>query len=270
MSKSAAAIALLVIVPAGARAFQEPALFDVLPSPITGGGGSVHYTGSPASRYYSCIACHQYPEHLVTLKWDSNPPDLTQGTYTAGATYRITLSLVGEHLGLCHPKTNCSNLGLPGQPTCNWNGVAAEIVDVNGNPVGTLCPEVTQRTNSGKQNSCTSTGSAVLSVDASQVIGQPSQFGGDTEWAFDWKAPADVEPISMFAAVVDGNGGGPVGGTPPHDGLSPDIDGDDVATLDVTWGPAAPPATAAACGYSGIVPWTAIALLLLPLRRRRA
>ncbi len=268
MPKNLAAIALLVIAPAGARAFQEPALFDVLPTPVTGGAGSVHFTGSPASRWYSCAICHQSAAGQIGLKWSSNPADLQQGNYTPGTNYTITLVMTGEHLGLDHPTTNCTNLGLPGQPTCNWNGVVAEIVDANGNPAGQLCPEVIDR-RTRKQQLCTTTNSAVLSADTSQVIGQPSQYGGDTQWSFVWESPSTQIPVTLYAAVVDGNGGGPAaGGAPPHDGLSPDVDGDDVATLVLTLGPPSP-TVATTCGYGGAWPGIAVGFLVLPFRRRR-
>lgn len=262
-----AALALLV-APFAAAAFQDPGLFDTKPTAISAGGGSVHFTGSPAGRGFSCAVCHQGPAGGQQLGFTTEPAELAGGTWKSGVTYKIRVVLANEANGLDHPRKDCAGFGASG-PTCNWNGVAVELADDDGNPIGVACP------GSDAGAPCDADARMILGADKWQVFGSPSVGGGDTAWTFTWKAPADGSGgVHFYAAAVDGDGGGGADGKDPlRDGRTPDIDGDTVVTLAAAAYPpgVSPPAPAAArtCGLGGGLPAVLGLAFAFALRRRR-
>lgn len=270
MPARALIVALAVSAPLGARAFQNPGSFDTDPSPLVAGGGKVHFTGSPLARGYTCAVCHQGENRGQQLGITTDPPDLAGGTFQPGKLYKVTVALLNEKNGLDHPTDNCGDL-FGTSATCNWNGMAAEITDADGYPTGQLCPTPTQ------DGLCDGDKRALASSDGSQVFGNPSPNGGDVVWTFTWKAPNDQSVVKLFAASVDGDGGGPAkGGTKLRDGTLPDVDGDSVAaTSQVAWADNAKPdpqqvVAASSCGVPGAGPFALLFLSLFGLRRRRA
>lgn len=168
---------------ASAWAFRDAQLYAEPAS--VGGGGGVYYTGSPRARRYDCSVCHAgwgLPAHAPHVEVTSSPAELmADGTWTAGQTYRITVTLVDEELGL--------------DASDNTNSLAAEIDSDTGAPVGTFAA-----------------GTATETLDNNHVIAGINMPGQST-WSFDYVAPITPERLTLYLAVVDGDSKGDAGGS---------------------------------------------------------
>lgn len=168
-----AAAAALALASRPARAFHPPESFDA--SANTGGGGGMHFTGSPRGRGYDCSICHVDSDAAITARVTWSPP--VDGAYQPGTIYQLEVSLVGEHAGF-------------GSMT-NPNSFVAEFVDDAAAPAGQVG----------------NLGTKVVTIgDGTVVGGEP--IGGNT-WTFGWQAPAaGAGAVTLHLGMVDGDGAG--------------------------------------------------------------
>ena len=165
----------------GAAAFHPGSDFDK--SPGAGGGGGIFYTGVPRERGWTCAACHVDAPGTIRLGFTGSL--VTDGRYTPGRAYPITIELLGEHAGL-------------GSPKANYNTMAIAPVDRAGNFAGGF---------SGYAPEDFYDGGAAL-ISAGKKVGV-------TSWTFTWTAPAAASgTVTLYLCIVDGNGANsPVGVT---------------------------------------------------------
>ncbi len=165
-------IALSVLLaPSYVGAFHEVASFSRTAN--TGGGSSVYFTGSRRFKGYDCGICHVDAERRISIGLDSA---LTSGTYTPGLIYPITVRLIGEHRGL--------------SSAFNPNTFTADFTDATGVPIGTIA-------GGGQQ----------VVLEQGRTVAVAEGFGeGETEWTFQWWAPAEAIPVEFHIAMLDGDG----------------------------------------------------------------
>lgn len=187
-ARIALAMSLLVLC-----AFHPGASFEK--SANEGGGGGLYYTGALRGNGYDCAICHVEPAGEIAIDLSSEPPDLVAGSYTPGATYSLTVTMLGEHRGF--------------GSVSNQNTFLAEVVadtDVEGG--GFVAVDLDR----------------FLLVDGDRVLA--SRAGSLTEWTFPWQAPvAGAGPLTLHVGLVDGDGAGDTGRA------TTDPVGDDVAML---------------------------------------
>jgi hypothetical protein len=191
-------IMLLVACPHLAHAYIGPPIFSQ--SAWQGGGGGMYFTGAPRGKAYDCAICHvdgaKQIEAKVMIAADDGSP-FFPGVYTPGKSYAITIAMGGEHLGFGAAR--------------NVNTFLAEVDDDQDAPIAGF---------GGFDASLTT-------IDGDNVIAASGQEA-QTSWSFHFIAPpAGRGAITLYASMVDGNGGD---GTSmfPSDPL-----GDDVASVTV-------------------------------------
>lgn len=245
LALTTAVLAALALAPRPARAFHPPESFDA--SANTGGGGGLHFTGSPRGKGYDCTICHVDSDGAITAQVVWDPP--VDGAYQPGTVYELEVSLVGEHAGF-------------GAMT-NPNSFVGEFVDDTAAPAGQVG----------------NLGSKVVTIgDGSVVGGEP--IGGNT-WTFGWQAPAaGTGAVTLHLGMVDGDGAGnatTVETDPNHDDVAIVVQRLCEGQAGCGDRPSRPADTSAAVGCSasggggaGTLVVVALALVLAVARRRRA
>jgi hypothetical protein len=212
-------IAILVAAPATAIGF--PFLFSWhqsahwAPGTVSSraGAGGIYGTGGVTDWGITCAHCHTKAKGLIDAKVE--PPGgwpLKGGlpSYVPGASYTVTVTLIGEHLGLSNP----------GGPNDNLNGFALTVEDQAGKVQGTFTSDTSPAV-SGPGAGCPSTplaksgspatypnGTTYLYGDCHAVL-YLDRLGAVTSWTFSWKAPAAGKgPLTVYYGVVDGDHGG--------------------------------------------------------------
>lgn len=168
------------------------------------GAGGIYGTGGRSDFNTTCAHCHTGGAGLITATVTPTPAFQKQGAadaYKPGQTYSITVTMIGEHLGL-------------NQGNDNLNGMALTIEDQNGKVKGVFTSDADPTANSTNckpsypaQNPAT--GTTYIYGDCHGMIFIPRPNA--TSWTFTWKAPAaGTGQLTMFYGVVDGD----------HDGKS--------------------------------------------------
>lgn len=204
---SIAILALAALAGASSRAsaFHTAQLFRDVPG--AGGAGRVFFTGSPREHRWTCAACHVEGPGLLRVSVESDGGLLDARGYVPGTTYRITISIVNERLGLAASRSN-------------FNGIAAAFLDAASAPAGSITNAPADQFDVQLRTTVLSTGTAV----------------GVTSWTFSWVAPpAATGPVTLYLAVVDGDGAG----SGPTETLT-DPFGDDVAASSILFAELAP------------------------------
>lgn len=195
----------LVSAPRAAGAFLSPREYDA--ASWVGGGDGRAFTGSPRWRGYGCQVCHvpAWSPPLVVV--ESDPPELfTRRTYTPGARYVVTVSL----LEILPPSGPIDPLVPQG------NGLGADFVGAAGEPAGTISPCLEGITCRGPEDitdSCdpdlcdegefASTPVLQRVGDLGAVVSPAAEID---EWSFAWTAPDEgAGDVALHIAVVDGN-----------------------------------------------------------------
>ena len=165
-------------LPLTAAAFQGGQDFGL--SASLGGGDKRYFTGAPRWKRYDCAVCHIKAERKIWVEVTSAPADLfASGRYEPGRTYRVHVSLKGQH--------------LTGQATAHRSTFVAEIADDRDAAAGVLAaddPRTVAAYDDGRVL-------AAVPIDAQQ------------EWDFTWTAPASgVGPTTLYLGAVEGNGAG--------------------------------------------------------------
>jgi hypothetical protein len=206
MNRLLALISFLFVVLFGASAlawdgpdmWYMPAAGSPISNPKGPGGGGILGTGGARDYGITCANCHtqgKSPYGLISAKIDFNPM-LVASMYKPGQSYAITVTLIGEHLGL----SGC------GQYTPdNNNHVGLTIEDGSGNMAGSL------RADMGSSTTCpadvpfdpnTFKGTFMYG-DCKGVL---SHGAGMTSWTFNWTAPPKGSgDATLYYGVVDGN-----------------------------------------------------------------
>ena len=243
MRSSIVAIAIGVGLGTPAWAFHPAPSFDE--SANEGGGGGMHFTGAPRGKGYDCTICHVGSDGAIEARIELAPA--AAGAYQPGQTYRIAVSLVGEHRGF----------GAASNP----NSFIAELVDDSGAHVGAVGDF----------------GESIRAVGDGSVVGGEPALGN--AWTFAWQAPpAGAGAVTLHLGMVDGDGAG-VAETPTTD---PNRDDVAMVALRLCEGsagcadrPTRPPESSAAVGCSagggsgGAVTVVVIAMLFAARRGRR-
>lgn len=185
-SVAAAAIALASVLTAPAAwAFHAGSTFDKPPG--AGGTDGIYYTGSPAEHGWKCTLCHTNPPGKISLH--INQPELFSGgdtfVYEPGKLYQFDVDLVGEHAGLTSTKSN-------------YNSLVVQILDQNQAPIGAVLYAEAD----------------FYSGFAPTTIASSGTQPNTTHWTFKWIAPGATDgagggapgPVTMYFAVIDGNG----------------------------------------------------------------
>ncbi len=185
------AFAAVLLSASPALAFHEVRSFERTAN--TGGGNGYYYSGSPRSKGYDCNICHTDAEGRIAIELTS---ELSDGTYEPGTAYTIDVAMLGEHKGL--------------DSAFNPNTFTAEFIGADGQPVGRV--------------SAIPRSIVHIELDGSVAVAE-GQGNGELEWTFFWAAPDTAEPVTLFMAMLDGDGA--------NDPVVRFIDplNDDVATL---------------------------------------
>ena len=181
----------------GADMWYDPADGSPQTSQNPGGGGILG-TGGATDHGITCATCHMKGKNPTGLFGVivAFSPQFVAGAYSLGQTYIVTLSMIGEHLGL----SGCSQYTPD-----NNNFMSATIEDDSGNLVGALA------TPSGSTSSCPSTvGFDPKTYKGTFMVrdchGVLSHGAGLTSWTFQWTAPAKGSgQATLYYGVVDGN-----------------------------------------------------------------
>lgn len=187
------------LLSAGAFAWDGVDLwFEPAEGKIAGGGGII---GTGAARDYNitCAHCHIGAPSKIDAKIDFNPPLATVGNqpvYAPSQNYQVSVSLIGETLGL----SAC------GQYMMNTNNVAVSVEDAGGQSAGELASDSGQ-----SASSCSATppaqpisGTTALYGDCHAIVSK----GGENlvNWSFSWTAPkAGAGALTLYYGLVDGN-----------------------------------------------------------------
>jgi hypothetical protein len=177
LSTGAAAATLGVAAPASS--FHAGNLFDKPPG--AGGGGGLFYVGSPRERGWTCTACHQDPPHAMRVSVRADPPEvLQQGAYVPESIVRFTFELQSETKGRSSPLSN-------------YNSLVAAILDTEAAAAGAVSGFAAED----------------FFTRGSSILASAGRTPNEIVWSFDWTAPAAGSgPVTIYAAVVDGNGAG--------------------------------------------------------------
>src|SRR5215203_1209669 len=94
---------LATVVPSAALAWDGAQLWYDSPTGANPGGGGIIGTGGAGDFNITCAHCHIGNENKIDAKVDMTPPLGSvggQAAYDPGQTYQVTISLIGEHLGI--------------------------------------------------------------------------------------------------------------------------------------------------------------------------
>lgn len=196
---------LIVGAPGTAWAFHAGQTF--LDPPGGGGGGGIFFLGRPKERGWNCSMCHEGAPGMVRLRLQSEPDLYADFRYQPGTTYKMTISMEIADGG--------TERGIG--TVANYNSFSAAFEDPTGAEAGLVV---------GQADKFSLTGNATITSKGTNA--------GETSWKFTWFAPdaTTAQPVTMYFAVVDGNGGG--------DSLEAFTDplGDDLLVRSVKFSPA--------------------------------
>jgi MYXO-CTERM domain-containing protein len=221
---------LVLAVPTAAHAFADASQFFVnsaLPHAASLGasGEGIYFSGAPRFAGLACASCHIDAPGVVGLRLGADDPSLFDTGYKPGATYLLEVELTGETEGLQYNTPTCTDPPSEGDTftyaQCNHNGFALEVDSANGAPLAgpaLFCPVLP---NAGMCPPPSPTSDETLvAPDGDAVFDNRVQSpdptmpkgylrNGATRWHFYWTAPkAGTGPLTIYAAGVDGNGGG--------------------------------------------------------------
>jgi hypothetical protein len=164
--------------------FHAGAVYDKPPG--AGGGGGIFYTGADREHRWDCSACHRDAAGQIRITVTVQPSVLTDtGRYTPGQRYHMIVKLEGEHLGMQ-------------SETANYNGFALGVFDQSGKQAGLISGYAPDEIYAG----------------GDAIVANAGQKPAETQWEFDWNAPAaGTGRVTLSVGGVDGNGGGVMGGT---------------------------------------------------------
>lgn len=166
------------------------------------GAGGIYGMGGVADHGITCATCHIGSKSLITATVTPTPAWQKVGSadaYKPGQTYSITVTLVGEHLGL-------------NQGNDNLNGMAFTFEDTSGKLRGVLTSDADPTANSATCKPSypaqdPPTGTTYVYGDCHGVVYIPRPNA--TSWTFSWKAPAaGAGAMTAFYGVVDGDHNG--------------------------------------------------------------
>ncbi len=165
-------------LPHALAAFQGGQDFGL--SASLGGGDKRYFTGAPRWKRYDCTVCHVKAARKIWVEVTSAPADLfSSNRYEAGRTYRVHVSLKGQHLA--------------GQARAHRSTFVAEIADDRDAAAGEL----------GADDPRT-----LAAYDDGRVLAAVP-IDGQQEWDFTWTAPASgAGPTTLYLGAVEGNGAG--------------------------------------------------------------
>ncbi len=192
MARLLLALALLTLS-GPAFAFHVGSTFAAAPG--AGGAGRIYYVGTPLERGWDCTMCHVDPPGKIRLQVDVEPSSLFEDfRYVPGETYRFTVRLQGEHLGLQAGRSN-------------FNALALAFADPEGIYQGGI--------NGFDPNEF---------FDGRGAIASAGTRVGATDWTFQWTAPdAGIGPVSLYLGAVDGNGANSDANTTRTDPFGDDV-----------------------------------------------
>jgi hypothetical protein len=176
-----------------ASAFHSGSDFDKPAS--AGGAGGVFYSGSAREKGWNCTACHVDAPANIRVEFLSNPTTLlVEKRYAPNQSYKLSLTLIGEHAGL-------------GSPQSNYNGAVLAALDGAGAMAGKFSGYAPEELYDG--------GFALVSA---------GKKVGVTEWSVIWTAPpALTGPVTFSLCVVDGNGADSPPGRTLNDPFNDDV-----------------------------------------------
>jgi hypothetical protein len=276
---------LLLLCAAPAHAFDDASQFFVqsMAHAATLGASAegVYFTGAPRFSTLDCASCHTGSPGLVTLQLGADPADLFSDGYVPGATYQIEVALGNEVEGLEYGGATCTEPPLAtdhfAYVQCNNNNFALEI-DAGATPLVSFCaapPVAGTCPAPDAQNDEVLVAPGGDAVFANRAHDTQTPYvvlrNGATRWHLWWTAPpAGSGPVTLYAAVVDGNGGQGVGA------VDQDPFGDDTVRAVVAVqerGAAVPNGVVAGCALGragGVGPLVLLVLATARRRRRRA
>jgi hypothetical protein len=224
LRSSVALVILLVVAPA--YAFDDPGQFFVPPTlehaaTLGASAEGVYFTGAPRFTELDCSSCHTDTPGAVTLRLGADPADLFSAGYVPGATYQLEVALENEVAGLQYSSPTCTEPPLkPGDypyVQCNNNSFALEIDGTSGPlagaatfcaapPLAGACPPTDDQND---EVVVAPGGDAAFANRAHDAqMARVVVRNGATTWRLWWTAPpAGSGPVTLYTAVVDGNGG---------------------------------------------------------------
>jgi hypothetical protein len=252
---------------------------------LSASGEGIYFTGAPRFAGRTCLDCHTGGPGLVRLKLGADTDELFNAGYRPGRTYELEVELLNEVRGLNYTGATCTEAPAKSDTSpyvqCNNNGYALEIDTASGplggpgvycavDPNGASCPAPDP---TADETVVTPAGDAVFGARAHDAMNPQQVIRNDpTRWHLFWTAPhAGTGPLTVYLAVVDGNGGD---GTADDD---QDPDGDDTVQASIPLrelgAPLPQPATAG-CSLGGDFhpqtgPFVLCGLLALVFRWRR-
>jgi hypothetical protein len=289
---------LVLLLARNAAAFDDPGQFLASmtlqhSATLSASAEGLYFTGSPRFAGLDCSSCHTDGPNKIDISVNTDQLDLFNFGYQAGQTYEIQVQLKNEQEGI---QFNTKS-GLCTEPPatkdtftyqqCNNNNFALEIDSITGpltgfcaqKPSGGACPNADPFNDEVFVVPQANGGDAVFANRIHDpTMPKTVRNNGETAWHLWWTAPAaGTGPLTLYVALVDGNGGGGVAAD-DQDPL-----GDDTVTAIITIPEAGAPVSVspkAGCGLTlsdGFAQQTnggtyVVGILLLAseiLRRRR-
>jgi uncharacterized protein (TIGR03382 family) len=260
------AICIMIASARVASAFPTGEQFDLVPVDEDGAGGIV-FDGSPRFAGHTCAVCHTGAPGRVSLRLESDHPELFTDGWKPNMQYRLRVVLENTWANEANRAAgdNCGFDTMPYKP-CDQNGFALEMDAAGTHPIGVFAPFV--------QGACKPPDTISQDSDARilndrSAVTHTGTHMGQTAWDVCWTAPAaGAGVITAWIAGVDGNGGTGTLAFPT------DSIGDDVAAgaVPVPELGADPPVEGGGCSATGSAAGLAPIVLALALlvRRRRA
>ena len=93
--------AVLLTLVGTARAFPTGSQFDADPL-VNDGGGGIAFDGAPRWSGHTCAVCHLDAPHLISIRLESDQPELFTDGWQAGRQYHLRVVLLDEWAGLAY------------------------------------------------------------------------------------------------------------------------------------------------------------------------
>lgn len=196
--KAASLVVMLALSWNPEYAWFDPATRTTTSAGKPGGGGLISTGGSRAGGT-RCDHCHVRPVAGPNGHIDAGVaflPALTGGRYAAGQRYTVTVNMSGEHR---RSPMNVSEDGFAGNFELVDGGVAGSLISDTAGFAASNCQATL-----GSLTAATP-GTTVTYSDCGFIVHRARQ--NNTQWTFDWVAPAANEgDVTFWFGVVDANG----------------------------------------------------------------
>jgi hypothetical protein len=190
--------------------FEQPAAGPAGVSARAGGGG-IYGTGGATDYGIKCSHCHinnNNQQGHLTMNVVPTPAFQSVGgadAYKPGQTYAITVTMMGEHLGLANTAMTGNINQMAFTVEDNATGKLAGVLTSDEGKSSSSCTVADpypKTYNGGVTNPSDTSKTTIVFGTCHAVLGLPGQ--ARTQWKFSWTAPASGD-LTIFVGAVDGD-----------------------------------------------------------------